>query len=466
MSGKHTVEKIGGTSMSRFGDVMNNVIVGKRNKAELYNRIFIVSAYGGITNLLLEDKKSGEPGLYGIFAKGGREWEDALERVRLEMIKCNRSFESIGLPQKDADAFVNERLDGIKVCLKDLARLRTFGHFTPKEYLPATREFLSAVGEAHSAYNSVQILKNNGINAIFIDLSGWKESEACSIEETILRNFENIDFSNSMPIVTGYAKCEEGIMNRFDRGYSEITFSKIAVLTDASEGIIHKEFHLSTGDPKLIGVDKVRIIGNTNFDIADQLADMSMEAIHPKASKEMEFKNIHIRVKNVFDPEHPGTLISKDYVSPEPRVEMICGRKDIVAIEVFDPEMVGQSGYDFKLVESLAKYKISYIAKNTNANTITHYVSRKSKDLSLCIENIASHFPGATITSKDVAIVSVIGSNMKIPGFLARAASALARADINILALDQCMRQVNMQFIIDLNHYEDAQRVLHKEFVE
>ena len=52
MPGKHTVEKIGGTSMSRFGDIMNNVIIGDRKGAALYNRIFIVSAYGGITNLL------------------------------------------------------------------------------------------------------------------------------------------------------------------------------------------------------------------------------------------------------------------------------------------------------------------------------------------------------------------------------------------------------------------------------
>ena len=57
--GLHTVEKIGGTSMSRFEEVMRNVIIGKRKGADLYNRIFIVSAYGGITNMLLENKKNG-----------------------------------------------------------------------------------------------------------------------------------------------------------------------------------------------------------------------------------------------------------------------------------------------------------------------------------------------------------------------------------------------------------------------
>jgi aspartate kinase len=55
---------------------------------------------------------------------------------------------------------------------------------------------------------------------------------------------------------------------------------------------------------------------------------------------------------------------------------------------------------------------------------------------------------------------------MKIPGFLSRASNALANADINILALDQCMRQVNMQFIVAVEDFDKAQIALHKEFVE
>ena len=68
--GNHTVEKIGGTSMSRFGELMANILIGDRRGAELYNRIFVVSAYGGVTNMLLEDKKTGAPGIYAAFASG------------------------------------------------------------------------------------------------------------------------------------------------------------------------------------------------------------------------------------------------------------------------------------------------------------------------------------------------------------------------------------------------------------
>lgn len=464
--GNHTIEKIGGTSMSRFGEVMNNVIIGSRKGAELYNRVFVVSAYSGITNLLLEDKKTGEPGVYGHIARDNKNWLEALEKVRERMLEYNRSFEGIGLNVADADRFVNERIDAVRECLKYITFLRSAGHSRPSEYLPSTREFLAALGEAHSAYNSVEILKANGVNARFVDLSGWMSPDIMSLNEAILSAFKDIEFDREMPIVTGYVKYDEGIMKRFDRGYSEITFSKIAVLTDAKEGIIHKEFHLSTGDPKLIGVDKVQIIGNTNFDIADQLSDMDMEAIHSKAAKEMEMKNIPIRIKNAFDPEHPGTLISRDYISPAPRVEMICGRSDLIALEVHDPEMVGGVGYDHRLTEFLARNGINYITKNTNANTITHYIPQKSKNIEACMAEMRKAFVHATVTGTPVAVVSVIGTNMKIPGFLAKAAKALYEADINVLALDQVMRQVNIQFIVSRDDFKKAQIVLHREFVE
>ena len=256
------------------------------------------------------------------------------------------------------------------------------------------------------------------------------------------------------------------MMRLFDRGYSEITFSKLAVVTGAGEGIIHKEYHLCTGDPVLFGQEKVKIIGNTNFDIADQLADMDMEAIHSSASKEMEMKNIPIRVKNAFDPKHPGTLISKDYISPNPKVDMICGRNDIVAVEVHDPDMVGKPGYDYRLLSAFNKYSISYIAKNTNANTITHYIGENEKYLKNAIEMMKIEFPKAKIKVHEVAVVCVMGTNMAIPGFLSKSANALAEAKINILSLDQCLRQVNIQFIVKREKFEAAQLALHEALVE
>ena len=142
MANSHTVEKIGGSSMSRFGDVMRNVIVGHRKSHEMYNRIFVVSAYSGITNALLEDKKTGEPGVYALFAEGRAEWIDHLDLVRRQMIDYNRKFEELGLPLELANDFISDRIEGAKSCLEDLIRIRSYGHFCPDDYLPSCREML------------------------------------------------------------------------------------------------------------------------------------------------------------------------------------------------------------------------------------------------------------------------------------------------------------------------------------
>jgi aspartate kinase len=164
----HTVEKIGGTSMTQFGDVLRNIIVGQRRPAELYQRIFVVSAYGGITDLLLEHKKSGEAGVYAYYAEGNDRWQEAIGRVRQRMCELNATFRDLGLDVAEADAFVNERLNGIRDCLLDLQRICSYGHFTIGQHLAAVREMLAAVGEAHSARNAAAILQRQGINAVCV----------------------------------------------------------------------------------------------------------------------------------------------------------------------------------------------------------------------------------------------------------------------------------------------------------
>ncbi len=465
--GIHTVEKIGGTSMTEFGTVLANIILGDRKCSELYNRIFVVSAYGGITNLLLENKKTGEPGVFLKFKKNDPKWKQALNDVSDKMKEINTGFENLGLDIAIANTYIDERIEGVRNCLLNLRQLCSYGHFQLQEYMPVIREMLSAIGEAHSAFNTTNILKNRNVNAVFIDLSGWKEEQNLPFDEKIRSEFEGLDVIATLPIVTGYTKCEEGIMSTYDRGYTEITFSKIATISKAKEGIIHKEFHLSTGDPQIVGADNVKVIGRTNFDVADQLADLGMEAIHPKASKSMERNHIPIRIKNAFEPDHAGTLISSNnYKSTDLRVEMVTGCKNLVGIEICDPDMVGQSGYDYDVLAVFKKYNISYIAKNTNANTITHYIRKNVKDYSEFLIELRQTFSSADIRVLDVAIVCAIGSNMKFPGFLAKAANALSYAEINILALDQCMRQVNMQFIVDEKDFENAIRALHKGLVE
>src|SRR3546814_13962215 len=70
------VHKIGGTSMSAVETVVDDIILGRRPVAEPYNRVFVVSAYSVITDLLLEHKKTGEAGVYALYDGSANERSD------------------------------------------------------------------------------------------------------------------------------------------------------------------------------------------------------------------------------------------------------------------------------------------------------------------------------------------------------------------------------------------------------
>jgi aspartate kinase len=59
-------------------------------------------------------------------------------------------------------------------------------------------------------------------------------------------------------------------------------------------------------------------------------------------------------------------------------------------------------------------------------------------------------------------VVCVIGSNIAIPGVLARAAQVLADGKINVNCVSQSLRQINMQFVIDRADYKKAIAALNK----
>ncbi len=464
----HTVEKIGGTSMSRFDEVLNNIFIGQREGDALYQRVFVVSAYSGMTNLLLEHKKTGEPGVYQRFADARSEgaWLEALETVRERMLGKNVELFASEFEQRAANQFVNSRIDDARECMSSLQRLCAYGHFQLDEHLMKVREMLASLGEAHSAFNSVLALKHRGVNARMVDLTGWHRDTPLPFEEMVRHSFAEVDLSCELVVATGYTHCSEGLMNTFDRGYSEITFAQIAAATGAREAIIHKEFHLSSADPNLVGADKVVTIGRTNYDVADQLSNLGMEAIHPRAAKTLRRAGIELRIKNAFEPEHAGTLISQDYKSEKPCVEIIAGRKDVFGIEVFDQDMLGDVAYDIEISKLLKQLRLYVVNKDSDANSITYYASGSRKLINRAARLIEEKYPAAEVTVHNVAIVSAIGSDLKVKGILAKTVAALAGAGISIQAVHQSIRQVEMQCVVNEEDYDAAVAALHRALIE
>lgn len=450
-----TVEKIGGTSMSALREVIENIIL--YNPENIYNRIYVVSAFSGITNVLLENKKTKAPGVYQQFATGG-DYRTALLDVADTLKELNAQYQALGLFVKDANTFVDTEIAQIIKYLDSSKTMLASGYLN-EGILLAVREILASIGESHSAYVLANILQKKEINTRLIDLAGLHDSRAMTINERIEDAFKDIDLATCVCIVTGYAKGKEGIMREFDRGYSEVTFSKIAEILKPGEAIIHKEYHLSTADPGLVGLDNVKPVGATNYDIADQLADVGMEAIHPKASKPLEMAGIHLRIKNTFEPQHPGTLITKDYVSKLKRIEVITGTDKQTLIDIYDPLMTGNIGSDLAIMQCFADHGVSYTFKTTSANSISIVIWESDFKEEL-INDLKSRFE--RVTHQPVAVVCLLGTNMDQPGLLAGATTALAKADISIIAAGMASGRVNIQFVLDRASFKPAIIALNK----
>lgn len=447
--------------MSRIRDLRDTLIIGGRTGAALYHRIFVVSAFGGITNLLLEHKKTGEPGVYALFANDDNDhgWLDALTRVGEAMSEAHNSVLDNPADRARAEDFVRNRIEGARSCLFDLRRLCSYGHFRLSSQMMLVRELLSGLGEAHSAFATTLMLQRAGMNARFVDLSGWRDESECSLEGRIASGLRDLDLASEMPIVTGYAQCREGLMREYDRGYSEVTFSSIAALTKAKEAIIHKEFHLSSADPALVGAGAVRKLGHTNYDVADQLSNMGMEAIHPNAAKILRQSDVALRVTNAFEPSDPGTLIDGQ-PAKTPAVEIVTSI-DAVALELFEQDMVGVKGYDATVLESLRRHKVRIISKSSNANTITHYVEASLKAVRRVTNDLEHAYPSAQVSARALSIVAAIGRDLSGVQALGRGLAAFDRAGVEVIAAHQTPRNVDVQFAVPRASAETAVAVLH-----
>ncbi|ASU23859.1 aspartate kinase [Vibrio qinghaiensis] len=455
----YTVEKIGGTSMSAFDAVLDNILLRPHHP---YERVFVVSAYATITDALLECKRTGKPGIYQMIAKHDTQWQEAMYQLEQRMLLINEHLFADPMSRIRADKFIRSRISEAVNCINNILETCQYGQFSLRQYLPQVREFLSSIGEAHSAYNTSLKLKTLGINACFIDLSGWNNGQAGSLDEVILAAFEDIDVATQLPIVTGYAYCNEGLMKTYDRGYSEMTFSRIAALTNATQAIIHKEYHLSSADPRIVGADKVSPMGLTNFDVADQLANLGMEAIHPNAAAGLRQQGIELRIKNTFEPEHKGTLISNVHKPKNNKVEIIAGKDKVFALHIFDQSMVGKiDNASYELMEVIAEAKVHLVGKEMNANSMTYYLSGSSDNLNHVLYKIEKRYPNASASGKMVALISAIGASMNTNNALTQGMQALVNAKISPIAAHSSMRNVNVQFVVEDNDYNRAICVLH-----
>lgn len=120
-----TVEKIGGTSMSALKEVIENIIC---YEGRVVNRVFVVLAFSGVTNLLLEDKKTKTPGVYQKLAMR-EDFRGELAAVAVHLKALNQQY---GVP--GADVFVDEQMKTALTYLDSAVTMLASGYLNEESY--------------------------------------------------------------------------------------------------------------------------------------------------------------------------------------------------------------------------------------------------------------------------------------------------------------------------------------------
>jgi aspartate kinase len=153
-------------------------------------------------------------------------------------------------------------------------------------------------------------------------------------------------------------------------------------------------------------------------------------------------------------------------MSGSPQAEIITGMRSVFALEFFEQDMVGVKGYDAAILDTLKRYDVRVVTKTSNANTIVHYLAGSLKAVRRVLNDLRENFESARVSTRKVAVVSAIGSDLNVTGLTALAVGALADAQIEVLGVHQLIRSVDIMFVLAEQDYEKAVVALHRTLIE
>lgn len=412
--------------------------------------IIVLSAMGNTTNELLE---------------AGRR---ALEEGVVDMMSVkNRAYEA-------CDALGVDKSSAVDALLSDLDQLLLGIKFI-KELSARTLDYLVSFGERLS----VRILsgylgRTLGWNAKSVDAfdlgfrtdGNFGKAELLDVSfENVRKYFEGVD-KEVVVVVTGFiAKDLNGNITTLGRGGSDLTASTIGASLGVSEVQVWKDVDgiLST-DPRI--VKGAKPVPAVMFEEAAEMAYFGAKVLHPIAMLPAMKFNIPVRVKNSYNPEHPGTVIvrSRRSEKDEP-VTAISLKKNVQLIDVVSTRMLGAYGFLAEVFKIFAMYKVSVDVIATSEVSVS-----MTLDESNCDENVRDDLRAELEGIAKVrfvsgkAIVSLVSDYTRSSEVLGRAMNVLRVNDIRVHMISQGASKFNVSLIIDADHAKRTVSLLHKEF--
>ena len=255
------------------------------------------------------------------------------------------------------------------------------------------------------------------------------------------------------------------------RGGSDYSASIYAAALDASELQIWTDVPgMFSANPRV--VKQAFPISEISYEEAMELSHFGAKVLYPPTIQPPLRKEIPIRIKNTFDPENPGTLISNNPKNSN-EVKGISHIEDISLITLEGGGMIGIPGISKRLFETLSQEKINivFITQASSEHSICVGIyendANKAKELledTFCIE-IDKKKIKPIIVENELAIIAVVGESMKnYQGLSGQMFSSLGKNNVNVRAIAQGSSEKNISAVINKKDAKKALNTLHEQF--
>ena len=230
-----------------------------------------------------------------------------------------------------------------------------------------------------------------------------------SLVEENSKEIARITENGMIPVMGGYiGQDAEGAATTLGFEGSDFSASLLGSALNAEAIEIWTDVSgIYTCDPRV--VDEAFPIRQLSFQEATEMAYFGAKVLHPSTMNPAEEKQIPILVKNIFEPDQPGTVISGE-ADKEGHARAITFLKDVSILTVTSPHT--RMGYDFLsgIFEMLKQYRLSVNVVTTTEASISLALASEQigGDLIDAMEQL-----GEVSRKDDHGIISLIGSRFE-----------------------------------------------------
>jgi len=463
---KKTVMKFGGTSVASGENIRHVANLIANYVSQGYRVVAVVSALEGVTDKLIEAAEQAKKGNRDYF----REFKQKLLEEHLSVAR--KAIENKRI-QEEMEQILETAIDELD---KVLTGIIYVGELTPK-----SKDYVLSFGERLSTPIVGGSLRDLGLNAQFYtggeigivtDSNFGEASPLMNVtKHQVKEKIEPLLEKGIVPVVTGYiAATQDDVTTTLGRGGSDYTATIIGAALAADEVWIWTDVDgLMTSDPKI--VPSAKMLTELSFQEATEMTIFGAKAMHPRALEPAMEENIPVRIRNVFNPENPGTIIVKEQkIKLRDAVKAITLVKDLALVNVSGAGMVGTPGTAAKVFDVLGRDNINIlmISQSVSEANISFVIQRSLLERAVSTLEIAllgRDLIREVMAEDDVCVVAVVGAGMKgTPGVASRIFTAIARKGINVRMIAQGSSELNISFVVKETDGEDAVRAIHEEF--